>query len=172
MQGAEGVAGYPEPPFTRVCLNFNHLDIHTRRGDAIWPPSRGSRLLLPFVLTCLNFSPRSLSELSVETTLCQQHLRPSQKKHRKKGTLVVHMRLANCRDWSRIQPKLKWKCVLVGVDALAVVWQKSRSHVYDGAKKKNCDRTSITPQSIQLHYGFNMCKTVLVSKKQKTRRRI
>ena len=27
-----GAAGYPEPPFTRVCLNFNHLDIQTNRG--------------------------------------------------------------------------------------------------------------------------------------------
>ena len=42
--------------------------IVVRRGDIILPPLRGSRLLLPFVHACLNFSPRLRSEHWAEIT--------------------------------------------------------------------------------------------------------
>ena len=41
-----------------ACSKFHHFDIQSIRGDVIWLPSRGSRLLLPFLRACLNFSPR------------------------------------------------------------------------------------------------------------------
>ena len=65
------------------CLLY--LDIQSRRGDIICLPLRGSWLLLPVVRSCLNFSPRWHSELSVEITVCQQHLRPSQKRTQRPG---------------------------------------------------------------------------------------
>ena len=35
-----GAAGYPEPPFTRVCENFNRLDVHCRRATHRWVTSK------------------------------------------------------------------------------------------------------------------------------------
>ena len=85
------------------CLLF--LDSHTGRGDIIRLHSSGSWLLLPFVRACLKFSPRGHSENSVENTLCQQHLRPSQKKkHRdKEGSLSAcdQQFVMNCQEHNR-----------------------------------------------------------------------
>ena len=52
IQGTADGASYHEPLFTRVCLNFHHLDIQSRCGGIIWLPSRGSWLLLSFVHAC------------------------------------------------------------------------------------------------------------------------
>ena len=35
VQRTVGAAGYPEPPFARVCLNFNHLHIQSRRETSL-----------------------------------------------------------------------------------------------------------------------------------------
>ena len=58
--------------------------------------------LLSFVRACLSFPPRCHSEDSAEVTLCQQHLRPSQKKR-----FVVHVRSAMYHELTRTQPKLE-----------------------------------------------------------------
>ena len=62
-------------------------------------------------------SPRWHSRHWSEITLCQ---------HRRQRRLVVHMQSANSHELSSTPPKLEWKCVSVGVDALAVVWWKER----------------------------------------------
>ena len=63
-----GAAGNPEPPFTRVCLDVNHRDIQSRRGDVSWLLLRGSWLLPPVVVsTCARDAGTHGDVLNVHT---------------------------------------------------------------------------------------------------------
>ena len=52
------VAGCVVPPFTRVCLNFNHLDLQSRRGDIILATFKRVMVTSAVFRVSLKFSPR------------------------------------------------------------------------------------------------------------------
>ena len=98
------------PPFSRVCLNFNHFDIQSRNQD-IWPPSKR-------VTVTPAVCPRSFEFLTTLTfgALRRNHIVPTgfetiakkkKRKHRNtEGSLSTRDQqfIMNCLDYHR-----RWK---------------------------------------------------------------
>ena len=96
-------ADYPEPPFTRVRLNFIHFETQSRSQD-IW-------LLFMMVMATLVVCPRLFVILTTLTfgALRRNHIVSTAFEtiaKKKKTGFVVHVRSAMYREVSRTQPKL------------------------------------------------------------------